>query len=173
MTRKVKLSAATALIMVVIAIIAFSIMNVKGSQSKPLEPFEWTEKPIVGKALFKNNIKVINDGVTKKVYFTAPKDVTATLHNGDFNFTLKPGFDSIYRVGSREGEEDIFITFKPNNQVLVEEYTIFLNSKSESLGGQFETVIDDAVIKHSFMKNNELIHTAGTLTEVMAAAKSL
>ncbi|MCR8845957.1 hypothetical protein NQ117_19935 [Paenibacillus sp. SC116] len=172
MTRKVKLSTA-ALIIIVIAIIVFSIMNVKGSQSKPLGSFEWAEKPIVGKALFKNNINVINDGVIKRVHFYVPKDVTAMIHNGDYNYTFKSGFDYIYPIGSRKDEEDVFITFKPNNKVLVEEYTIFLNPKSDSLGGQFEKVIDDAVIKHSFIKNNEMIHTAGTLTEVMAAAKSL
>jgi hypothetical protein len=131
------------------------------------KPFAWDEKKTdLGKALFKNNVKYANGKVT----FTVPEGAEASYDNDKSNGDkLKPGQRYTYDAGL--GSISFSKIYAKDDYI--EGYTIFLDTKHDSLANQFTNLSSDVVVKHSFVKNGKAVGTAGTLTEVIAAAQSL
>ncbi|MCC3378776.1 copper amine oxidase N-terminal domain-containing protein [Paenibacillus farraposensis] len=130
------------------------------------KPFAWEEKTDLGKALFKNNMKYSNGQVT----FTVPEGAEASYLSLQAGMVkLKQGQKYTYSAGVGS------ITFGKiyAKDDLIEGYTVFLDTKDESLGKQFINLTDDVVVYHGFVKKHKSVETAGTLKEAIAAAQSL
>ncbi|MCC3378020.1 copper amine oxidase N-terminal domain-containing protein [Paenibacillus farraposensis] len=138
----------------------------KPEESKTFfKPFEWEEKTGLAKSLFKNNIRVNAGTVT----FTVPADATASFYGDGKTVKLSPGKEYSYPLGL--GSISFSRIYAAENYI--EAYSVFLDTKHPTLHGQFDDVTGDAVVDHTLIKNEKMVGTAGTLGEVIAAAKSL
>lgn len=138
----------------------------KPEESKAFfKPFEWEEKTGLAKSLFKNNIR-INAGT---VTFTVPADAAASFYGDGKTVKLSPGKEYSYPLGS--GSISFSRIYAAENYI--EAYSVFLDTKHSTLHGQFDNVTGDAVVDHTLIKSGKMVGTAGTLGEVIAAAKSL
>jgi hypothetical protein len=120
----------------------------------------------LAKDLFVNNMKVTNGKLT----FTLPKGASGRYHTKDGDVTLlKAGQSYTYSLG--EGKGYISFAFNYEGKLEGEGYGVFLDSKNnENLAKEFGTVTNDAIVVNY---NSDGKRVAGTLTEVIAHAKSL
>ncbi|WP_336078722.1 copper amine oxidase N-terminal domain-containing protein [Paenibacillus sp. 203] len=129
------------------------------------KPFAWEEKTELGKALFKNNVKYANGQVT----FTVPYASNATYQGNQKVTKLTPGQSYTFPGGT--GSISFSKIYASEDRI--ENYSLYLDTKHDSLAKQFDSVTNDIVVKHSFVKNGQAVGTAGTLTEVILLAQSL
>ncbi|MDQ0497257.1 copper amine oxidase N-terminal domain-containing protein [Paenibacillus brasilensis] len=140
----------------------------KPEESKSVfKPFEWDYKTDLGKALFKNNVKYANGQVT----FTVPEGTEASYLSVQSGLVkLQPGQKYTYKAGDVGSVTFAKIYAKED---YIESYGLLLNTKDEFLRHQFDDVTNDLIVDHGFVKNHKMYSTAGTLTQVIAAAQSL
>lgn len=126
--------------------------------------FAWETQTDLAKALFQNNIRYA-DG---KVTFTVPVGSKASYSNKKVE-KLVAGQTYTFPVG--EGYLSFSKVYPSGENV--EGYGVFLDTKHDALQGQFNSVQNDAVVKHTYTKNGKMYGTAGTLTQVIALAQTL
>ncbi|MCC3379276.1 copper amine oxidase N-terminal domain-containing protein [Paenibacillus farraposensis] len=130
------------------------------------KPFEWdTKKSDLAMELFKNNVKYANGKVT----FTVPAGSSAqflSIQSGLVN--LQPGKQYTYP----EGKGSITFAKIYAKEDYIESYTVLLDKNDESLEGKYKNLENDVIVAHDFVKNNKLVSSDSTLTEVVKSAQS-
>ncbi|MFB5269937.1 copper amine oxidase N-terminal domain-containing protein [Paenibacillus enshidis] len=138
----------------------------KTEEPEPVfKPFEWEEYTELGEALFKDNMKYKNGQVT----FIVPEGTYATYNGNKQTIKLVPGKSYTYPAGVGT------VTFSKiyAKEDHIENYGLSLDVNRDFLSNEFSHVKNDVVITHTIIKNGKMFSTAGTLTEVIAAAQSL
>lgn len=125
------------------------------------EQFTFGKQTDLGKALFKDNMKVVNGNLT----FTLPKDAGATYKGKK----LVPGEKYTFPLG--QGGITIAKDYVKENTI--EGYNVYLDTNHRSLRGEFQDIQGDVVIEHTLVEKGTMVGTAGTLTEVIEIAQSL
>lgn len=130
------------------------------------KPFEWdTKKSDLAMELFKNNVKYASGKVT----FTVPAGSSAqflSIQSGLVN--LQPGKQYTYS----EGKGSITFAKIYAKEDYVEGYTVLLDKNDESLEGKYKNLENDVIVAHDFVRNNKLVSSDSTLTEVVKSAQS-
>ncbi|MFB5268203.1 copper amine oxidase N-terminal domain-containing protein [Paenibacillus enshidis] len=159
-------NAAKALVTITTGFAATNPDTPKTEEPGPVfKPFEWEEYTELGEALFKNNMKYKNGQVT----FVVPEGTYATFEGNKQSVKLVPGKSYTYPAGA--GAISFSKIYAKEDHI--ENYGLSLDVNSYYLSNQFTDVKNDVVISHIITKKGKMHSTAGTLTEVIAAAQSL
>lgn len=126
--------------------------------------FQFGKQTDLGKALFRNNMKVENGKVT----FTVPEGTAAVFSDRKMT-KLTPGKQYTYPLGSG----GVTFTKEYVKENVIEAYDVYLDVKDKNLSRQFEDVQGDVVVQYTLIDKKTVVGTAGPLAEVIQLAKSL